>query len=86
MLIDLREALIFFLTIVSRMSILSTTSINSLIERFYWSAANAVNGEYDLFTKKQRDQLISSMDGVINNYFHLKHRFFLFLWVYIHVG
>jgi hypothetical protein len=52
------------------MSIPSTSPINGLIEGFYWSPSNAVNGEYDLFTKKQRDQLISSMDGTINYYFH----------------
>ncbi|UJR20237.1 hypothetical protein I4U23_023368 [Adineta vaga] len=68
---DIRKVFIFFLTfIISSMSIPSTTPINGLIEGFYWSVSNAVNGEYDLFTKKQRDQLISLMDTNINYYFH----------------
>lgn len=46
------------------------TSINGLIEGFYWSAANAVHGEYNYFTKKQRDQLIASMNGTLNYYFY----------------
>ena len=75
MLIDLQQVLIFFLTIISGMSIPSASPINGLIEGFYWSTSNAVNGEYDdLFTKKQRDQLISSMDGTINYYFSLSSR------------
>jgi hypothetical protein len=70
MLIALRDVLIFFLAIVSGLSIPSTTPINGLIEGFYWSAANAVHGEYDFFTKKQRDQLIASMNGGMNYYFN----------------
>ncbi|CAF1007413.1 unnamed protein product [Adineta steineri] len=70
MLFVLSLALIFFLTAASEMSISSITPINGLIEGFYWSASNAVNGEYDFFTKRQRDQLIASMNYEINYYFH----------------
>lgn len=71
LLVDLRKILIFSLTIVTVLSsIPSITPINGLIEGFYWSAANAVHGEYDLYTKEQRDQLIASMNEGINYYFH----------------
>ncbi|CAF1340262.1 unnamed protein product [Adineta ricciae] len=52
------------------MSVPSTNPINGLIEGFYWSASNAVNNEYDFFTKKQRDQLVSSMNEGVNYYFY----------------
>jgi hypothetical protein len=70
MLIDLRKVLIFFLTIVPGLSMPTSTIINGLIEGFYWSAANTVHGQYNFFTKKQRDQLIASMDGVMSYYFY----------------
>lgn len=72
MLIDLRQVLIFLLIVVSGFSSIPplTTPINGLIEGFYWSAANAIHDQYKSFTKKQRDQLIASMDEGMNYYFY----------------
>ena len=52
------------------MPISSATPINGLMEGFYWTTSNAVNGHHGFYTKKQRDQLISVINGIINYYFY----------------
>ena len=70
---------------MSALSLPSNVSINGLIEGFYWPASDAVHGEYDLYTKQQRDQLIAFMHGAIDYYFHCPqdradHPFTMTLW------
>lgn len=47
----------------------SDTEINGLIEGFYWTNSNAVHGQTNFYSKKQRDNLISTMGEGLNYYF-----------------
>lgn len=62
--------ILHFYIILCTASLPSNKSINGLIEGFYWTASNAVHGEYDLYTKQQRDQMITFINNEINFYFH----------------
>ncbi|CAF5038480.1 unnamed protein product, partial [Rotaria sp. Silwood1] len=47
--------------------------INGLIEGFYWSSSNAVQGQADFYSKQQRDNLISVMGEGLNYYIFCPH-------------
>ncbi|CAF1334514.1 unnamed protein product, partial [Rotaria sordida] len=65
--------LYFILMAVSIMSISPDMKINGLIEGFYWSNSNAVQGQASFYSKQQRDNLISLMDEGLNYYIFCPH-------------
>ncbi|CAF1473493.1 unnamed protein product [Rotaria sordida] len=65
--------LYFILMAASIMSISPDMEINGLIEGFYWSNSNAVQGQASFYSKQQRDNLISLMDEGLNYYIFCPH-------------
>ncbi|CAF2247639.1 unnamed protein product [Rotaria magnacalcarata] len=61
------------LMVRSIMAISSDIEINGLIEGYYWSNADAVQGQANFYSKQQRDDLISSMSDGLNYYFFGPH-------------
>ncbi|CAF3931843.1 unnamed protein product [Rotaria sp. Silwood1] len=47
--------------------------INGVIEGFYWSNSDAVQGQVNSYSKQQRDDLISLMSDGLNYYFFCPH-------------
>ncbi|CAF4868499.1 unnamed protein product [Rotaria sp. Silwood1] len=53
---------------VSTMAISPDIEINGLIEGFYWSNSNSVQGQANFYSKQQRDNVISMMGEGLNYY------------------
>ncbi|CAF5068667.1 unnamed protein product, partial [Rotaria sp. Silwood1] len=53
--------LFYILMAVSTMAISPDIEINGLIEGFYWSNSNSVQGQANFYSKQQRDNVISMM-------------------------
>ncbi|CAF1537703.1 unnamed protein product, partial [Rotaria sp. Silwood1] len=58
---------------VSITAISPDIEINGLIEGFYWSNSNAVQGQANFYSKQQRDNLISLMGEGLNYYIFCPH-------------
>ncbi|CAF3096525.1 unnamed protein product [Rotaria sp. Silwood2] len=65
--------LVYILMAIPIMAISPGTVINGLIEGFYWSNSDAVQGQANFYSKQQRDNLISLMGNGLNYYIFCPH-------------